>query len=184
MKHVIFIALSCLIVFIITLYFRLGGHKNVEITQKNLESTAVVYTDHLGPYHKVNDSIVKVEKWATDHNLPCQKTFGVYLDNPNTSDPTRLRSEVGCILDGITSVSLTDKLPDWLKFKSYPDGEFVVATFTGAPSIGPMKVYPAVDDYLKEKRLVKKAPPMEIYSFSGEREALTEYRFLIEPTTK
>lgn len=180
MKHVIFIVLSCLIVFAVTIFFRLGGHKEVNIITKDLGPTAVIYTDHLGPYHEVNDSIVKVENWATEHNLPCQKTFGVYLDNPNTSDPTRLRSEVGCILDGITSVSLTDQLPDWLKFKSYEEGQYVVAIFEGAPSIGPMKVYPAVDEYIKEKRFVKKAPPMEIYSFSGEHEALTEYRFLVE----
>lgn len=177
LKHLVFIFLSCLVVFAITLYFRLGGHKDVEIDIKSLEPVAALYTEHLGPYHKVNDSIVKVEEWALQNNIPCQKTFGVYLDDPNTPDETRLRSEVGCLLEGIASINLTESLPDWLKFKTIEEGKFIVATFTGAPSIGPFKVYPAIKDFIKERHLDQQAPPMEIYSFQGEHEALTEYRF-------
>ena len=180
MKHIFLIAGSCLAVFVITIFFRLGGHKRVHLETKEIPKAAALFTEHLGPYHQVNSSIVKVETWAMKNNIPCQKTFGVYLDDPNTSDETRLRSEVGCLLEGIEAISIASELPEWLQTKAYPAGKYVIATFTGAPSIGPFKVYPAVDEYIQKERLTKIAPPMEIYSFTGEREALTTYRFQVE----
>lgn len=180
LRYIAFLILSCVVVFLLTVFFRVGGHKSVEITTAELPPLGVLSTKHLGPYHQVNSSIVKVEEWARTQNIPCTRTFGVFLDDPAIVDEVRLRSEVGCVLDGISSLSLATELPEWLHVKSLDEGKYVVAKFDGAPSIGPFKVYPKVDDYLEEHRLQKAAAPIEIYKVVGEREAETEYRFKVQ----
>lgn len=183
-RYILFLFISCLIVFCFTLFFRLGGHKRVDLEVKQVPVTAALYISHLGPYHKVNSSIVKVEEWALANNIPCLRSFGYYIDDPNTADETRLRSEVGCLLEGISSVSLNKNLPEWLQLKTFSEGSYLVAEFEGAPSIGPLKVYPAVREYLKENKLKQVLPPIEIYSATSDTAAKTEYRFKVEDELK
>lgn len=180
LRYFLFLVLSSVVVFIATVFFRLGAHKDVIITTEELQPLGVLWTKHIGPYHEVNSSILKVEEWARSQNIPCTRTFGVYLDDPAVVDEVRLRSEVGCVLDGISSLILAESLPEWLQLKSLDEGKYVVAKFGGAPSIGPFKVYPKVNDYIEEHRLQKAGAPIEIYRIIGEREAETEYRFKVQ----
>jgi AraC family transcriptional regulator len=177
-RFFVFLVFSCLLVFAITIFFRLGGHKEVTISEDpNPPQLVLLGAPHTGAYHKIVGVIEQVETWAREHHLPCTRSFGEYIDDPKTQDEARLRSIGGCVLDGVQSVTLSDPLPEGFTVRPTPKRPVVTATFTGAPSIGPFKVYPKVEKYLEEKALVMDGPVIEIYSTPAQDEALTEYRF-------
>lgn len=181
MKKLVFFFFSSLIVFAVTIYFRLGGHKPVEIQIGESPEFFLIYKEHIGPYHKINDTIVSVETWAGLNRVPCKRTFGEYLDDPRLVDERRLRSNGGCIIDGADSQFLSSlKLSDGVLSKVQPSRRAVIAKFSGAPSISPFKVYPKVEDFLQEKNLQSTGAVFEIYSFDSERSAATEYVFTLK----
>jgi AraC family transcriptional regulator len=51
----------------------------------------------------------------------------------------------------------------------------VVALFTGAPGIGPLKVYPVAEDYMLENKLTRKGGVIEIYEIFDKRAMQTTY---------
>lgn len=178
-RYAVFFVLSSLIVFSITLYFRLGGHKSVAIERAELTAYQVIGKKHIGAYHKINAVIVEVESWAKANNVPCQRTFGEYLDDPRQKAEDRLESIGGCVLGTITEDNNPLKgktLPEEFELRTIAAGPRIVATFTGAPSIGPFKVYPAVEDYMRQNGLKTSGPVIEIYEFHGDQ-ARTEYQF-------
>lgn len=141
---------------------------------------ALLYKAHTGAYHKINDVIKEVEAWALEQNLPCKRTFGEYLDDPRTAEEARLRSNGGCILDGIQSVTMAGILPGGFEMRTLESRPYVKAEFEGAPSISPFKVYPKAMSYLEENRLELKGAVFEIYSIQGDKKAHTEYLFPID----
>jgi AraC family transcriptional regulator len=186
-RYIVFFVFSGLVVFGITVYFRLGGHKHVSIEQKDISAYTVVGKKHVGAYHKIGPVIFEVEAWAKANNLPCNRTYGEYLDDPRTKDEDRLQSIGGCVLGNVGDPN--SELSDEVKKTLPPDfivstveaGPRVIAVFKGAPSIGPFKVYPAVEDYMAEHKLKISGPVIEIYEILGERKARTEYQFRFAP---
>jgi len=172
MAKVVFFILSCILVFLVTIYFRLGAHRPVEISRSTETDLLLLFKKQTGPYHLVSSTISEIETWAARNNIPCRRTFGEYLDDPRQTEDRHLRSNVGCILEqaprGISSPYQIKKL----SVKNW-----VVARFDGAPSLGPLRVYPKVQSYLKENHLQQGGPVLEIYTTSGERAASTEYLF-------
>lgn len=179
MKWILLFVFSSLIVFLTTVYYRVGGHKDVLVEVRTIEKMVLIGQPHVGPYHKINDAIVAVEKWAQDNRIPCSKTFGEYLDDPRVKDEDRLRSIGGCVID----VAIADEisLPETLRKLEKPSQEMVYAEFQGAPSIGPMKVYPQVEDFMKSQQLKPNGPAIEVYEIHNDRAATTRYYF---PFTK
>lgn len=172
MKKVIFFVFSSFLVFLTTLYFRLGGHKDVSISTEDFGPYVLLYKIHYGPYHKIADVIAEVEAWAATKNLDCRLTFGEYLDDPRTVDEKRLRSLGGCLLPTDFNETPAPYLTKKLDRKS-----FVIARFSGAPSIGPMKVYPKVEEYIRERKIERKPSVIEIYDIRGGDAAITTYLF-------
>jgi AraC family transcriptional regulator len=164
-------------VFAATIYYRLGAYKPVVIEIKTYPALHLLYKEHLGPYHKINDVIVKVEAWSTTHNLHCPVTFGEYFDDPRSVEERRLRSNGGCILTDAPQTPIEKS--EEIFYRLQPEQKYLVATFEGAPSIGPMKVYPKVEDFLREHRMQKSGPVIEIYHIKNATEATTEYLFAV-----
>jgi DNA gyrase inhibitor GyrI len=177
LKKAIFFLLSSLMVFGATVYYRLGAYKDVSLSEESLTEHHFFYKEHQGAYHKINDVIVEAERVASSLALPCTKTFGEYLDDPRTVDERHLRSNGGCVI----SAPLKEVPAGFLQ-KTIMGGRYLVAKFNGAPSIGPMKVYPKVHEWFAAKKLQPPAEVIEIYTIQGDREALTEYLFRISPT--
>ena len=171
MKKFLLFILSSVLVFAATVYYRLGAYKDVTITYQSYPELHLLYKEHHGPYHKINDVIVDVEAWASAHNISCTKTFGEYIDDPRTVEERRLRSNGGCILDSAFETN------DQYKYKHIDTQKYVLAKFDGAPSISPFKVYPKVENFIKENNLVQVGTTIEVYSILNERTAHTEYLF-------
>lgn len=173
MKWVFFFVVSAIVVFVTTLYFNLGGHKEV-LLEENFQSPGmhVIYKMHSGPYHKILGTIETVENWATANNIPCRKTFGEYLDDPHSADESRLRSNGGCVVSQPAA-----NLPEGFEQRFIEPAKYLKATFEGAPSIGPFKVYPKAEQWAKENRLTFAGPIIEIYTILGPKTVVTEYLF-------
>lgn len=156
------------------LYFYLGVNKPVSVAVENRGPFYLIYKSHVGPYHRIVPVIAEVEQWALSHNLACMKTFGEYLDNPETVDEDRLRSHGGCIL----SAPLAQVPPEY-DYQVRPERSYAIGQFQGSPAIGPYKVYPKVRQYLSDNRLKSNSPVIEIYKVDG-NSISTEYLFAID----
>lgn len=170
MKYILVFILVAVTSFGLFLANYLGAFKGVEIREAAQGPFPIVYVEHVGPYHKVNKVIEKVEKFMQSQGATCGRTFGEYMDDPQTVEEARLRSKVGCI---VTSVPAN--LPEEFKTGEIPERNYVIAVFTGSPGIGPLKVYPRVNDYMLKKKLKQTGAVVEIYEIHSitEKNAMT-----------
>jgi AraC family transcriptional regulator len=176
-KKLLFFILSSALVFAATVYFRLGAYKPVKIEYSEYPELFLLYKEHMGPYHKINETIEQVEQFATLNHIPCLKTFGEYLDDPRQVEERRLRSNGGCVLNSTMVVDPALLKDTEIKFKHIDRKKYVLATFDGAPSISPIKVYPKVENFISEHKLQNLGTTFEIYSILSSSEAHTEYLF-------
>lgn len=175
MKQLFLAIVLGIIGFAAYLFYYLGAFKGVEISETSAGPMKMIYTEHIGAYSTIVGNIEKVEKWAKANNIDCTESFGEYLDNPDIVEPERLRSHAGCIVKEIPT-----SLPEGFKSQELPLKKYVKAVFTGAPSIGPFKVYPKAQKYMDEHQLALKGGVIEIYVILGPKEMNTSFLFPIE----
>lgn len=178
MKFIIVFVVFTMISFGVFLSNYLGAFKGVDISQSSQGPLQMVYIDYMGPYHKISKEIEKVEKYMASQGVPCGRSFGEYLDDPQTVEEARLRSKAGCIVEQVPA-----NLPEGFKTETRDAHNYVVAVFTGSPGIGPMKVYPKVNAFMVEKGLKQSGPVIEVYEIHSitEKNAMTTtYLFPVE----
>ncbi len=173
-KYFVAFSLFALLGFFITVAIYLGVFKEVEISEKALPPTALVYKMHIGPYHKINSAIMEVEKWAKENNITCLQTFGEYLSDPEEVDEANLRSHAGCVVE-----KEIENLPNKWASRTVQFFKSIEAVFKGSPAVGPFKVYPKVDEYAKEKKLELLSFVFEFYEVH-ESDMRTRYIFPIK----
>lgn len=181
LKHTLFAITIGLIIFFLYLMQYTGAFKSVTVTTDQRGPYTLIYKDYTGPYYKIVSTIEEVEKWSQSQGLKCRLSFGEYLDNPAIVEEGRLRARGGCLVDpkdeNETKVfaTLKDKLPEGFKTDIYPEVKAIVALFTGAPGIGPMKVYPKADEFAQEQKLQRKGSILEIYEILEKNSMQTIY---------
>ena len=178
MKAMIAVTLVFIVGLIVWLVAHLGGFKSVSLEVKEVGPMRLVFQHHSGAYHKIEPVIEAVETWAHANSEACKQSFGEYIDNPDTTDEDRLNSNGGCIVAGDWSAKT---LPKDFSYREIPKRQFVVASFEGAPSIGPIKVYPKVEKFIEDQGLKADGPVIETYETESERAVTTRYYF---PVTK
>ena len=176
------------------LYFRLGGYKSVEFKIEDKGIIQLIGKSHLGAYYKIAPIITEVESKFKSVQLDCTQTFGYYLDDPEKVEEDRQRSIGGCVweIQDSTPTAAGEK-----KAKPIPEikdlqtesvllqaNSYLVGRFYGAPSIGPMKVYPAAKDFFREKGWSFPSKVLEIYRLEPDQGVLTEYYFTIPSAAK
>ncbi len=140
-------------------YIHLGAYKEVAFKSQELGPYKIVFSHHVGAYHKILSSIEPVEKWAKENSVPCPLSFGEYLDDPDKVLEERLQSNGGCIVSEEPKI-----LSSQFSFREIPRRFYLTAEFDGAPSIGPMKVYPKAMKWIEQNHFVLGGPVIEIYS--------------------
>ncbi|MBO9665563.1 MAG: GyrI-like domain-containing protein [Bdellovibrio sp.] len=170
MRYMIVFVVVMVISFGAYLATYLGAFKTVTVSEAQQGPFKTLYVENVGPYHKVNKRIETVEKFMKEQGAPCGRTFGIYLDDPYQVEEARLRSEVGCLIETVPA-----NLPEGFKVGEIPGRNYVVATFTGSPGIGPLKVYPRIEEYMQSKKLQHDGPVIEIYEIHSitEKAAMT-----------
>lgn len=173
MKWIIFSFLTLIFWVGLYLYLHLGFSEPVEVSTATFPQVTLVFKEHLGAYHKINSTIEEVEKILSQKGLQCSTTFGEYHDNPNEVAEDRLKSIGGCLFFKSGEQIKQVLLDQDLKLETRPQRRVVMARFKGSPSIGPMKVYPKIDEQIQTQRLVKAGPMLEIYEIQGDRVTTT-----------
>jgi len=106
-----------------------------------------------------------------DYKIETFKGFGIYYDNPQKVEKSKLRSEIGCIIENKDLDKIKD-LPSNFKIKVLPEKEYIttVFPFKGKMSImvSLMKVYPALGKFAQKHEL-KGGAVMEIYDMPNKK---------------
>jgi AraC family transcriptional regulator len=160
MIRILFLALfTAAVSLAIYLFFYLGFYKPVDIGIAERPAMNLLFKPHTGAYHLIGPVIREVEAWSAQNHVACDKTFGEYIDDPDAVDQDRLRSRGGCLVAGPVEI----KPPDF-QYETRPGRKYVVAHFSGSPSIGPFKVYPKVHAYFAKQKLKSTQPVIEVYT--------------------
>lgn len=175
MKYAILGTLALIVALALAVYVYVGGYKPVqtEITEKG--PYRLVYKTHLGPYHQIVPILEEVEKWARANGESCKLTFGEYLDNPKLVAEDRLQSHGGCFVEK----AWASGLPEGFSYREIPKRLYLAAVFEGAPSIGPMKVYPKADSIMQSEGYKPDGAVIETYEVLSPKSVETRYYFPI-----
>lgn len=161
----------------IYLAFHLGLFKGVQLTEITEPPLVLLALEHRGAYHEINEVIKKVEDLAREKLWPCPKTFGLYLDDPQSMEPERLTSFGGCLL-GAERPEMSVSAP--FRIIEIPAGAHLKAQFSGSPAIGPWRVYPRLvsrwQELMSRPEVETKWPQViEFYTVTSQTEMTTEY---------
>ena len=151
---------------------RYGLFSSVNISEKNMGPYLLVYKKHIGDYKNVGPVMHKLfHELKDNHAITTTKGFGLYYDKPQDVAKEKLRSIVGCIVEGKTIEDLKD-INSKYGVKEYPASKCVVAEFPykGKVSIilGIFKVYPKLSAYIDEHKYAL-TPIMELYDQPNEK---------------
>lgn len=145
---------------------RFGLFAKVRVEEAQAGPYVFVYQKHIGAYKNVGPVMEGVvQSLKNDFGIETTKGFGMYFDNPREVAQEKLRSVVGCIVEGKSSEDLLEVRKKF-SVREFPVSQSVVVDFpfSGKMSIllGVFKVYPVLGKYVEEHQL-KKTPIVEIY---------------------
>jgi hypothetical protein len=166
------IVIAVIVIVSLIVLARYGLFSSVSISEKNVGPYLLIYKTHIGDYNNVAPIIGEIyDDLKNNYSIEATKGFGLYYDNPREVDKAKLRSIVGCIVEG-KSVEDLKKVSNKYGVKEYPSSKSVVAEFPyrGKLSIfvGIFKVYPKLGSYIKEHKYTQ-TPIMELYDRPHER---------------
>ncbi len=180
------IAVCLTAIVVLSVMNRMGAMKPVEISKETFGTVHVLTKDHLGAYHKIVPVISEVENWARANGEPCLQSFGEYFDDPEKNDEDRLKSRGGCLLTKTKEEAEKEwagKIPPGMSIATLEAKAAVKAVYSGAPSLGPVKVYPKVFEYMKLNDLKQAGAIVEIYQFDEKTsQGTTAYIFPVQST--
>ena len=161
------IVIVTILALVVGLFVYYGGLIKVTCRIENQGGEKIVYKKMVGDYAKSAKLMNEIYySLLNDHGIETFKGFGIYYDNPKEVEKSKLRSEIGCIIDDKDSPKLA-KITEGLNIKTLPERSYLVAEFPskGKLSIlcGILKVYPAIEKFVEEKHYKKEGAIMEIY---------------------
>lgn len=168
----ILIVIAVLIMAAVLIYAYYGGFKTIKLEVGDAGGETLVYENVIGDYSqtaKISDRVY--QSLLHEENIETIKAFGIYYDNPKKVEKDKLRSEVGCIVEGLDSTAL-QKLSAKYQVKTLPVKHYIITTFPfkGSLSIlvGIIKIYPLLNKYFEEQGIAA-GPVMEIYDIPNKK---------------
>ena len=156
----------CFIFVLVGVYFYYGGNTKVEFHVKEVGGEKLVYREIKGDYGQTANVIRKLKYDLEQENIKTLNGFGIYYDNPQVVEKSKLHSDAGCILQ-MCDTSKVFWLRSKFNIKTSPKTNYITTAFPfkGQMSItmGILKVYPAMMKYLKDNGYSERGPIMEIY---------------------
>jgi len=144
-----------------------GFFTSIEINEREVGPYQLVFVEHFGDYSKTPHFQDSLYNKLLKDKIETFRGFGIYYTNPQTEpDVSKHHSLIGCILEEKDY----DKIPDLTRrlYRVERMGKtnslVVEIPFRNQFSIiaGIMRVYPKINEYVKEKAYQPKAI-MEIY---------------------
>ncbi len=172
MKTVLIIFTSLILLLLVILAW-LGFFKKIQFTVQQAGGDVLVFESHTGDYKNVGKVIDKMYyALLNEEKVECFRGFGIYYDNPQKVEKEKLRAEVGNILENPTPEILSQLTPKY-NIKTLEEQKFLVAEFPYKNQMsivmGIMKVYPALNRYIRNHNLSEDGYVMEIYDVPNKR---------------
>ena len=163
---IILISVALLMAIFIAVLSYYGFFTSPIILQKHISPVALVYNKHIGAFKNTGPIMDKIYlQLLNEDNIQATRGFGIYYDDPKTTDKDNLRSIVGWVIEDKDKIRVAE-LGNKYNFAEFPSSNCIVAEFPfkGKLSvfIGALKVYPKLTDYLSTSNLPM-VPIMEIY---------------------
>jgi len=159
------------LVAIVLIYY--GGLTKVSCQVDTQGGETLVFKEMIGDYSKsgkLSDEVYYT--LLNDYEIETFKGFGIYYDNPKDVEKSKLRSEIGCILEKRDSAKVS-QIKGEFKIKTYPEKSYIVTEFPfkGKPSVifGIMKVNPTMEKFAKENGYKMDGAVMEIYDVPNKK---------------
>lgn len=171
--QIIIIVVAAIVAIVLGFAAYWGAFKSIQFSVVEQGGEPLVYEEMTGDYRQSGVVMDRVYySLLNDYKIETFKGFGIYYDNPQKVETSKLRSELGCILEE-SDIHRLNELEGNFKIKTYPKGKYVVAEFPykGKLSVifGIMKVYPALNKYIKANGLNEEGAIMEIYDTPGKK---------------
>jgi hypothetical protein len=158
---------------LLAVYAWLGSFTKVQFSVQQAGGEVLVYEPYTGDYKNAGKIMDKMYyALLNEEKVECFRGFGIYYDNPQQVEKSKLRSDVGNILEEPTP-ELLEKLESKYNIKTLDRQQFVVTEFPYKNQMsivmGIMKVYPALNRYCKENQINENGFVMEIYDVPGKK---------------
>jgi len=131
----------------------------------------IAYTNFVGPYSKIWPSMDKVYQIISGAGITSYTGIGIYYDNPSVVSWANLKSDVGAVID-TKDISKLASNKD-IKITKIASGTKIVVEFPLKNSlsymVGPMRVYPVIAKYMKEKWYNTQTPMIELYAMTAKK---------------
>lgn len=159
--------------FLLGFYAMYGGFKKVECRVEHTGGELFVYEEIKDDYQRMSyvaDSLYAclLQEKNIENTISCT----IFYPDSMYTKKNAVGAEVGCIVDVSDSLTL-HKLQKTYKIKTLPLSNYVVAEFPykGKTSLtlASMKLYPAVDTFLKDSNLQVKNILIEVYDIKNKK---------------
>lgn len=155
-----------LVVLILWLWWYLGGFSNLQVEEKEMGPYTMVYVDYVWAYEKVWPVMDEIYQTLTKAGITQTAGIWIYYDDPAITPKDELKSEVWSVINS-EDISKVEDLWTSYQIKTIEKSEKVVVAFPYknmlSYMVGPMKVYPIVNDYMIEKGYNAEIPRIELY---------------------
>jgi hypothetical protein len=150
----------------------LGAFSKITVTEQEVGPYTYVYKSFVGDYKLTETVFDDVYAQLKKNNIPAGLGIGIYYDNPQTVAADKLRSDCGSIIAD-TDAAKAKKLGKDFTVKTLPKAKRVVAEFpiknTLSYILGPIKAYPALMAYAKDKGYSEMVVGIEIYDMAHKK---------------
>jgi hypothetical protein len=135
-----------------------GGWKSLTIAEQEIGPFQMIYEPHEGDYEQLEASIDKLKQIFRDKNIEPLATYRIYYDDPAQPAKTDSKSEAGLIFRPMDLEQLKDLFSTY-RYKEYGKKRAVITEFPYRSPLSQwllqVKVYPALERYMREKGLTK-----------------------------
>ncbi len=166
------IIIAIIIVAIIIFLFYMKFFSKVSVREEKTGPYTFAYTEHVGSYSGVGKPMMELDKKMREAGFKSTLGIGIYYDDPKNTPKEELRSEVGSIISE-KDMEKVEKEENSFKFKTMEEKTRIVAEFPYRNMMsyfmGPMKVYPAMGKYMKEKGYNMDTVGTEVYDMENKK---------------
>jgi len=146
-----------IVVLILVVVWWLGAFNRVELLSEERGPYRIICMDHVGPYHEIANTILEVQDRLKDVEDRLGGPCAIYYDDPAKVPKEKLRSKGGFLLkDEVEAKGL-------LEIVTMPRRMVLLGRLKGHPSLAPIKVYPAMAEWMEKNGFVPAGPAVEFY---------------------
>lgn len=172
-KWALIIGITLVVAGIVYLAY-MGFFSELKVYEKETGPYTIAYEKFVGPYKETGKVFQRLDSSLEADGIKTFRGIGIYYDDPNVTPSDKLRSDNGCVIED-KDLSRIESLKKKYNIKTVKRRYSVVTEFkiTGPLSfiMGPVKGYPALMRYVKDKGLkwAKDAMPIEYYDFPSKK---------------